>query len=50
MIVECKAEMRGLDQELIMTKIEMALLKCQIEETNLEIVDVKRLNNQEKNK
>ena len=27
-IVECKAEMRGLDQELIMTKIEMALLKC----------------------
>ena len=36
MIVECKAEMRGLDQELIMTKIEMALLKCQIEETNLE--------------
>lgn len=34
-IVEHKAEMRGLDQELIMTKIEMALLKCQIEETNL---------------
>ena len=35
--------MKNLDQELIMIKIEMALLKCQIEESYIEYVDVKRL-------
>lgn len=33
---EHKFQMKYLDQELIMIKIEMALLKCQIEEYQIE--------------
>ena len=35
-LTEHKFQMKYLDQELIMIKIEMALLKCQLEESQIE--------------
>ena len=39
---EHKFQMKYLDQELIMIKIEMALLKCQLEEYHIEQLEIQR--------
>jgi hypothetical protein len=41
-INENKFEIKDLDQELIMIKIETALLKCQMEETVIEQLEFQR--------
>lgn len=39
---EFKVEMKNLDQELVMIKIEMALVKCQIEESVMDQMELER--------
>ena len=39
---EFKVEMKNLDQELVMIKIEMALIKCQIEESVMDQMEMER--------
>ena len=41
-LTECKFEIKQHDQELIMIKIENALLKCQIEEVDMEAFELER--------
>lgn len=43
LINQNKFEVKNLDQELIMIKIESALLKCQIEESIIEQLEIQKL-------